>query len=83
MIRNLCFIQSKRNIERFDEDMMFQLSDHELENLQSQFVTANISSMARTNPYAFTEQGIVEDYGVQKYAPIIKRLLANEVLVLP
>ncbi len=50
--------QVKRNIERFDEDMMFQLSDNELAYLRSQFVTANVSSMARTNPYAFTEQGI-------------------------
>ena len=50
--------QVKRNLERFDNDMMFQLSDNELEFLRSQFVTANISSMARTNPYVFTEQGI-------------------------
>ena len=50
--------QVKRNIERFDDDMMFQLSDYELGYLRSQFVTANISSMVRTNPYVFTEQGI-------------------------
>ena len=50
--------QVKRNIERFDDDMMFQLSDRELEYLRSQFVTANTSSMTRTNPYVFTEQGI-------------------------
>ncbi|MCR5322488.1 MAG: ORF6N domain-containing protein [Lachnospiraceae bacterium] len=50
--------QVKRNIVRFDEDMMFQLTDYELEYLRSQFVTANISSMVRSNPYVFTEQGI-------------------------
>ena len=50
--------QVKRNIERFPEDMMFQLTDSELENLRSQFVTANISSMARSNPFVFTEQGV-------------------------
>ena len=36
--------QVKRNIERFQNDMMFQLSDNEVEYLRSQFVTANISS---------------------------------------
>ena len=50
--------QVKRNIERFPEDMMFQLIDSELENLRSQFVTANISSMTRSNPFVFTEQGV-------------------------
>ena len=40
--------QVKRNIERFQNDMMFQLSDNEVEYLRSQFVTANISSKSRT-----------------------------------
>ena len=48
----------KRNIERFQNDMMFQLSDNEVEYLRSQFVTANISSKSRSNPYVFTEQGV-------------------------
>ena len=48
----------KRNIERFQNDMMFQLSDDEVEYLRSQFVTANISSKSRSNPYVFTEQGV-------------------------
>lgn len=38
--------------------MMFQLSDEEVEYLRSQFVTANISSKSRSNPYVFTEQGV-------------------------
>lgn len=50
--------QVKRNSERFPKDFMFQLTDEELYKLRSQFVTANINSMARTNPYVFTEQGI-------------------------
>lgn len=50
--------QVKRNIERFQNDMMFQLSDNEVAYLRSQFVTANISSKSRSNPYAFTEQGV-------------------------
>ena len=50
--------QVKRNIERFQNDMMFQLSDNEVEYLRSQFVTANISSKSHSNPYVFTEQGV-------------------------
>ena len=37
---------------------MFQLSDEEVEYLRSQFVTANISSKSRSNPYVFKGQGV-------------------------
>ena len=50
--------QVKNNIEKFDEDFMFQLTKEETDYLRSKFLTANISSMSRTFPYAFTEQGI-------------------------
>ena len=50
--------QVKRNINRFPTDFMFQLSEKELEELRLQNVTANINSMSRTLPYAFTKQGI-------------------------
>ena len=50
--------QVKRNISRFPEDFMFQLNELEVEELRLQNVTANINSMSRTIPYAFTEQGI-------------------------
>ena len=50
--------QVKRNINRFPEDFMFRLSDDEASILRSQNATANLSSKSRTNPYAFTEQGI-------------------------
>ena len=50
--------QVKRNIERFPDDFMFQLTKDECENLRCQNVTANRSAMSRTMPYAFTEQGI-------------------------
>lgn len=50
--------QVKNNIERFDDDFRFQLTDEEVEYLRSNFSTTNISSMSRSNPYAFTEQGI-------------------------
>ena len=49
--------QVKRNIERFDDDFMFQLSENEFANLISQNA---ISSWGGTRklPYVFTEQGV-------------------------
>jgi hypothetical protein len=48
----------KRNIDRFPEDFMFQLSKEEHKNLKSQIVTSSWGGIRRANPYAFTEQGI-------------------------
>lgn len=49
----------KRNLERFPEDFMFQLTKEEFEIWKSQFVTSKSILMgARKLPYAFTEQGI-------------------------
>lgn len=49
----------KRNIERFPDDFMFELSKEELYNWRSQIVTSNSDKMGlRHAPYAFTEQGI-------------------------
>ncbi|MBQ9205569.1 MAG: ORF6N domain-containing protein [Treponema sp.] len=50
--------QVKNNIDRFDEDFRFQLTEAETDNLRSNFLTANYSKMSRVLPYAFTEQGI-------------------------
>ena len=50
--------QVKNNISRFPEDFMFQLTKTEMENLRSNFSTANISSKSRALPHVFTEQGI-------------------------
>ena len=65
--------QVKRNIERFPEDFMFQLSKEEAESSRSQFATLNEdgelsrSQIATLNgrghnikhlPYAFTENGV-------------------------
>ena len=47
----------KRNIERFPEDFMFQLTKEEYKLLKSQNVTSSWGGR-RTLPYAFTEQGI-------------------------
>ena len=55
----------KRNIGRFPDDFMFQLTKEEVEVVKSQIVTSPDSSFysgqeggRRKPPYAFTEQGI-------------------------
>ena len=49
--------QVKRNIERFPDDFMFQLSKDDVEILKSQNATSSWGGDRRL-PYAFTEQGI-------------------------
>ena len=52
--------QVKRNIDRFPEDFMFQLTEQELESLRSQIATSNAGRGGRRYlPYAFTEHGAV------------------------
>lgn len=50
----------KRNIERFPEDFMFQLTAEEAAGLRSQFVTlkSGRGQHRKYFPYAFTEQGV-------------------------
>ena len=57
--------QVKRNITRFPEDFMFQLTKEEIDFVKSQFATSRNQNMyagqdgrRRKAPYAFTEQGI-------------------------
>ncbi len=47
----------KRNIARFPDDFMFQLTKQEFSDLRSQFVTSSWGGR-RYPPYAFTEQGV-------------------------
>lgn len=49
--------QIKNNIDRFDENFRFQLTDSEFKNLRSKFSTSSWGG-TRYLPYAFTEQGI-------------------------
>ena len=49
--------QVKNNIERFDEDFRFQLTDEEIYNWRSKISTSSWGG-TRYKPYAFTEQGI-------------------------
>jgi hypothetical protein len=48
----------KRNLERFPDDFMFQLSSEEFTDLKSQIVTSSWGGLRRATPYAFTEQGV-------------------------
>ena len=55
----------RRNIERFPEDFMFELSKSELINWRSQFVTSSRDKMGlRYSPMVFTEQGVAMLSGV-------------------
>jgi hypothetical protein len=47
----------KRNIERFPDDFMYQLTLQEVRNLKSQIVTSSYGGK-RKRPFVFTEQGI-------------------------
>ena len=47
----------KRNISRFPDDFMFQLTQEEFADLKSQIVTSSWGG-TRKAPYAFTEQGV-------------------------
>lgn len=48
----------RRNIERFPEDFMFQLTTEEHASLRSQFVISNSRGGRRYLAFAFTEQGV-------------------------
>ncbi len=56
--------QVKRNIDRFPDDFMFQLSAEETAALRSQIVTSKGRGGRRTAPYGFTEQGVAMLSGV-------------------
>jgi len=63
--------QVKRNIERFPEDFMFQLTPNEFDNLKSQFATSSWGGV-RKLPYAFTEQGVAMLSGVLKSSTAVE-----------
>ena len=53
--------QVKRNLERFPEDFMFQLTPQELTSLRSQIATLKVGrgQHRKYMPYAFTEHGAI------------------------
>tara|TARA_R110002126_G_scaffold224174_3_gene369115 strand:+ start:219 stop:533 length:315 start_codon:yes stop_codon:yes gene_type:complete len=49
----------RRNINRFPDDFMFEMTKNELENWRTQFATSNSEIMGlRYVPMVFTEQGV-------------------------
>ncbi|RDC57116.1 ORF6N domain-containing protein [Pedobacter chinensis] len=50
--------QIRRNIDRFPEDFMFQLTESEWQNLKSQIATSSWGGR-RKLPFAFTEHGVL------------------------
>ena len=51
--------QVKRNVDRFSEELRFQLTKYESENLKSQFATSSIEHGGKRKlPFVFTEQGV-------------------------
>jgi len=50
--------QVRRNIKRFPEDFMFQLTKAEDNSLRSHFATLKRGQHSKYLPYAFTEQGV-------------------------
>jgi hypothetical protein len=47
----------KRNLDRFPDDFMFQLTEEETAPMRSQIVTASRRNI-RHRPYAFTQEGV-------------------------
>ena len=87
----------KRNIKRFPEDFMFQMTEEELEEWKSQNVISNKERMGlRKLPNVFTEQGVAMLSGVlnsdtaievnirimRVFTKLREALLANEDILL-
>ena len=49
----------KRNLSRFPEDFMFQLTSFEWEQMSSQIVTTSFKRPKTATPYVFTEHGVI------------------------
>jgi hypothetical protein len=55
----------KRHLKRFPDDFMFEMTESELNNWRSQFVTSNSDRMGiRYLPFCFTEQGVAMLSGI-------------------
>lgn len=56
----------RRNLERFPQDFMFDLTDEENQNLKSQLTRTSTGKHSKYLPYVFTEQGVAMLSGVLK-----------------
>ena len=48
----------KRNLERFPDDFMFEITEEEAEILKSQIVISSWGGRRRSMPHAFTQEGV-------------------------
>lgn len=64
----------RRNIDRFPEDFLFELTKGEYDSLRSQIVTLEKGrgKHSKYNPFAFTEQGVAMLSGVLKSAVAVQ-----------
>lgn len=58
--------QVQRNIERFPDDFMFQLTESEVDFMVSQNAIPSRKHLVGSLPYVFTEQGVASLAGVLK-----------------
>ena len=59
--------QVRRNIDKFPNDFMFQLTNDEFENLKSQIATSSSGWGGRRKlPFVFTEHGALQAAGSSK-----------------
>ena len=65
----------KNNPDKFPKRFAWVLTDDELNNLRSKFLTANYGKMSRVNPRVFTEQGVA------MLATILKSKIATEISI--
>ncbi|WP_291530675.1 ORF6N domain-containing protein [Bacteroides sp. UBA939] len=79
----------KRNIDRFPEDFMFQLSNDEWEGISSQFVMTSRSKRPKwALPLAFTEHGVVmlssilrSDIAIQTSVLVVRAFVAMRQMI--
>ncbi|TDW99939.1 ORF6N domain-containing protein [Dinghuibacter silviterrae] len=66
----------RRNLERFPEDFMFQLSDNEVDTVVSQNVIPHRKYLGGATPFAFTETGVAMLSSVLKSPAAIEMNIA-------
>jgi hypothetical protein len=66
----------RRNIDRFPDDFMFELTEEEMKNLVSQNVIPTLNHLGGAKAFAFTEQGIAMLSSVLKSKKAIQMNIA-------
>jgi hypothetical protein len=66
----------RRNLDRFPDDFMFELTIEEMNNLVSQFVIPTLNHFGGAKPFAFTEQGVAMLSSVLKSKKAIQMNIA-------